>query len=64
MKCVICDSRETHIIDSRRTNNDTQVRRKRECKECGVKWNTYEMSDDDIKEMKVLYNKILSKLHV
>lgn len=40
MKCPICDSRHTTVIDSRESN--LGVRRRRVCQECLTRFTTYE----------------------
>lgn len=41
MKCTFCSS-GTSVLESRETNNSTTVRRRRECKNCGKRFTTYE----------------------
>ncbi len=42
MKCVLCDSDQSRVIDSRETNNGTSIRRRRECLKCHERFTTYE----------------------
>lgn len=41
MKCPVCDSYQVRTVDSR--PYDDQVRRRRECLACGVRFNTIEI---------------------
>jgi transcriptional repressor NrdR len=42
MKCPACGHEEDKVVDSRATRDDTAVRRRRECLECGKRFTTYE----------------------
>ena len=42
MKCPFCGSPDTQVKDSRNTDDDTAVRRRRECPECGQRFTTFE----------------------
>lgn len=42
MHCPFCQARETRVIDSRLVGEGAQVRRRRECGECGERFTTYE----------------------
>ena len=42
MHCPLCQARETRVIDSRLVGEGAQVRRRRECGECGERFTTYE----------------------
>jgi len=42
MKCPACGHGEDKVVDSRATKDDTAVRRRRECLECGKRFTTYE----------------------
>lgn len=42
MKCPFCGSADTQVKDSRNTDDDTAVRRRRECPECGQRFTTFE----------------------
>ena len=42
MHCPFCRYKETRVIDSRLANEGSQVRRRRECLECGERFTTYE----------------------
>lgn len=43
MKCVYCGYTESKVIDSRASNDDTAIRRRRECLQCGKRFTTYEV---------------------
>lgn len=45
MRCPFCDSEETKVIDSRLADEGYVVRRRRECLECGERYNTYETAE-------------------
>jgi transcriptional repressor NrdR len=42
MKCPKCSKIETKVIDSRAVRDDSAIRRRRECSECGYRFTTYE----------------------
>jgi transcriptional repressor NrdR len=42
MKCPYCKAEDTGVIDSRLSEDGDTVRRRRECKECGKRFTTYE----------------------
>lgn len=42
MECPKCHHANTKVVDSRPTDDNTSIRRRRECVECGTRFNTYE----------------------
>lgn len=42
MKCIFCGFEDTKVIDSRSFDNGDGIRRRRECPECGKRFNTLE----------------------
>ncbi|MDR1018036.1 MAG: transcriptional regulator NrdR [Lachnospiraceae bacterium] len=42
MKCPYCGELDTRVIDSRATEEDTVIRRRRVCEACGKRFTTYE----------------------
>ena len=42
MKCMYCGCIESKVIDSRSTDENTMIRRRRECVNCGRRFTTYE----------------------
>ena len=42
MKCPACGHPENKVLDSRSADEDTTVRRRRECLACGYRFTTYE----------------------
>ena len=42
MKCPFCGCDDTVVKDSRNTDDDTSIRRRRECPECGSRFTTFE----------------------
>lgn len=42
MRCPYCKADDTGVIDSRLSEDGDTVRRRRECKECGKRFTTYE----------------------
>lgn len=42
MKCPYCEYEESKVIDSRPTDENEAIRRRRECLECGKRFTTYE----------------------
>ena len=43
MRCVYCDCGNTSVVDTRDTED--KIRRRRECKECGRRFTTYEEAE-------------------
>ena len=46
MKCPYCTNLESKVVDSRSTEDNTTIRRRRECLGCGKRYTTYERIDD------------------
>ena len=42
MWCPFCSNENTRVVDSRLTRDGMQIRRRRQCEECGARFNTYE----------------------
>ena len=42
MKCPFCAYEESKVIDSRPTDDNERIRRRRECLKCGERFTTYE----------------------
>ncbi|MBE6064190.1 transcriptional regulator NrdR [Clostridium cochlearium] len=42
MKCPYCSYNESKVVDSRSTEDNMSIRRRRECLECGKRYTTYE----------------------
>lgn len=45
MHCPFCNHSETKVIDSRLVAEGNQVRRRRECQECGERYTTFESAE-------------------
>ena len=45
MYCPFCSDKETKVIDSRLVGDGNQVRRRRECQECGERFTTFETAE-------------------
>ncbi|PRX31092.1 transcriptional repressor NrdR [Orenia metallireducens] len=46
MRCPYCTYLESKVVDSRSTEENTTIRRRRECLECGKRFTTYERIDE------------------
>ncbi|GAB6100517.1 transcriptional regulator NrdR [Halanaerocella petrolearia] len=46
MKCPYCNHSESKVVDSRATEDNTTIRRRRECLSCEERFTTYERIDD------------------
>ena len=46
MRCPFCGSEESKVIDSRPTDENERIRRRRECIQCGKRFTTYETIED------------------
>jgi transcriptional repressor NrdR len=42
MKCPFCGAADTKVIDSRPTDDNASIRRRRQCETCGKRFTTYE----------------------
>ena len=42
MRCAVCNSIESKVVDSRPGSDGGSIRRRRECEECGGRFTTYE----------------------
>ena len=42
MKCPFCNQDSSRVIDSRPADDNTSIRRRRECENCGKRFTTYE----------------------
>ncbi|MDH3739911.1 MAG: transcriptional regulator NrdR [Alphaproteobacteria bacterium] len=42
MRCPFCGHSDTHVKDSRPTEDNTAIRRRRACPDCGARWTTFE----------------------
>lgn len=45
MKCPVCGSRDSRVLDSRPVQDDSSIKRRRECPNCGKRFTTYEVID-------------------
>ena len=45
MHCPFCAHEETKVIDSRLTGEGSQIRRRRECLDCGERFTTFETAE-------------------
>ena len=46
MKCPFCGCEESKVIDSRPTDENERIRRRRECVQCGKMFTTYDVIED------------------
>lgn len=46
MKCPYCGYEESKVVDSRSTEDDNAIRRRRECLKCSKRYTTYEKIED------------------
>ena len=42
MKCPFCNEDDTKVIDSRPADDNSSIRRRRQCERCGKRFTTYE----------------------
>ncbi|PIQ43551.1 MAG: transcriptional regulator NrdR [Gammaproteobacteria bacterium CG11_big_fil_rev_8_21_14_0_20_46_22] len=45
MHCPFCETEDTKVIDSRLVSEGAQVRRRRECPDCGERFTTFEQAE-------------------
>lgn len=46
MKCPYCSHKEDKVVDSRSTQEESAIRRRRECLKCGRRFTTYEYIEE------------------
>jgi len=46
VKCPYCNGEESKVVDSRATEDDGAIRRRRECLSCNKRYTTYEKIED------------------
>jgi len=46
VKCPYCNGEESKVVDSRATEDDGAIRRRRECLNCNKRYTTYEKIED------------------
>ena len=46
MKCPFCSAADTKVIDSRPADDNSSIRRRRQCETCGKRFTTYETIED------------------
>ncbi|MGL4875704.1 MAG: transcriptional regulator NrdR [Clostridium sp.] len=46
MRCPFCSYNESKVVDSRSTDDNSTIRRRRECTSCGKRYTTYEKIED------------------
>ena len=54
MKCPFCGNEDTQVKDSRPSEDNTAIRRRRSCQECGARWTTFERVQ--LRELTVIKN--------
>ena len=67
LKCPFCFLMKVKVVDSRSTDDNTTIRRRRECTSCGRRYTTYEKIEDipifsckkEIQQEKILTEKRL-----
>ena len=45
MKCPVCNCPDLYVLDSRPVDDDTSIKRRRQCSSCGRRFTTYEVID-------------------
>ena len=45
MKCPFCNAEDTRVIDSRPADDNTAIRRRRQCEVCGKRFTTFEKTE-------------------
>ena len=45
MKCPFCNAEDTRVIDSRPADENTAIRRRRQCEICGKRFTTFETTE-------------------
>lgn len=60
MKCPVCNSTRSNVLDSRK--REEHIHRSRECKDCGGRFSTYEITDEMYFEFKTNMNDFKEEL--
>lgn len=58
--CPKCGSKYTTVVDSRKSSNESIIRRRRRCEKCDKRFTTYEITEQDWKAFENFKN-ILEK---
>lgn len=58
MRCPFCNSRNTRVLDTRRSIEDVRTRRRHECNDCGERFSTVELYHTDFIKLKATRQKI------
>src|SRR5690349_5782657 len=58
MHCPFCQHEDTRVIDSRLTEDGATVRRRRECPQCGERFNTFETAE---RKLRTSFERALQK---
>ena len=45
MKCPFCNAEDTRVIDSRPADENSAIRRRRQCEACGKRFTTFEKTE-------------------
>ncbi|MDR1570040.1 MAG: transcriptional regulator NrdR [Oscillospiraceae bacterium] len=45
MRCIYCNWQDSRVVDSRPTEDNSVIRRRRECEQCGRRFTTYEKAE-------------------
>lgn len=61
MNCPFCNSRKTHIVDSR--HRDSDIRRRRECLECEQRFTTVETYQPRLSEEEQRIRKLVGQFN-
>ena len=48
MKCPFCSSSDTRVVNSRPSDENSAIRRRRECSNCGRRFTTYERAQFEV----------------
>ena len=51
MRCPLCKGMETSVVDSRLAREGAAIRRRRECRECGGRFTTYERVEEYVPQV-------------
>ena len=48
MRCPYCSDLDNRVLDSRLTDEERSIRRRRECAKCGKRFTTYERFEETV----------------
>ena len=64
MRCPYCGHGDDRVVDTRATPQETGIRRRRECTQCGRRFTTYEYVERMPDEQEAIYFSFLAEVGI